>query len=129
MNTALADLKSSFPHHQFFVQVRPDGRFLLSISKAGTEIFAKVVERDRLTSDSGIRTLQHDILREQKLVSGEISWKGIGAQWISRKLPTFTGAAVSPTAAKQVWARRADARSRLHACPEDANHRSLRAGG
>ena len=126
MNAALAELKSSLPHHQFFVQVRPDGSFFLSICKAGTEVFAKVVERDRLTSDSGIRSLLHDILRGQKLVSGEVSWKGVGAHWISRKLPTFTGIAVNPTAAKQMWTRRADARSRLHprASSNDAAHRS-----
>lgn len=103
---ALNQLVTALPDHQISIKPRPDGMYLLTISKDGMDIFVKAVDKQAVTSEAGMQALQHEILRERKLVSGEVNWKGTGAHWVSRKLPTFTGAPVNPTAAKMMWARR-----------------------
>jgi len=102
---AVNQLISALPAHEVSLTPRPDGMYLLTISKDGAAIFTKAVDKQAL-SEQGVYALQHEILRDRKLVSGEVNWKGAGAQWVSRKLPTFTGAPVNPTAAKMMWSRR-----------------------
>ncbi len=107
MNTATLDqLSIALPDYTVSITPRPDGMYLLSISKEGESIFLKAVDKMAVDSEDGALALQREILRDRKLVSGEVNWKGTGAQWVSRKLPTFTGAPVNPTAAKMMWSRR-----------------------
>lgn len=103
---ALNQLIDALPEHEISLKPRPDGMYLLTIRKDGANIFVKAVDKQVVTSEEGVYALQHEILRDRKLVSGEVNWKGAGAQWVSRKLPTFTGAPVNPTAAKMMWSRR-----------------------
>ena len=107
---ALAQLNAALPDHDISIKPRPDGMFLLTICKDGDALFTKAVERQAVSSAEGVQALEHEILRDRKLVSGEVNWKGTGAQWVSRKLPTFTGAPVNPTAAKMMWTRRGSSR-------------------
>jgi hypothetical protein len=107
MNTANLDpLSVALPDHTVSITPRPDGMYLLCISREGENIFLKAVDKLAVDTEDGARALQREILRDRKLVSGEVNWKGTGAQWVSRKLPTFTGAPVNPTAAKMMWSRR-----------------------
>lgn len=107
MNTAAIDhLNSALPDHTVSITPRPDGMYLLTISREGEAIFLKAVDKTSIDTADGARALQREILRDRKLVSGEVNWKGTGAQWVTRKLPTFTGAPVNPTAAKMMWSRR-----------------------
>lgn len=102
---AINQLTTVLPDHQVSITPRPDGMYLLTISKDGAAIFAKAIDKQTMSKE-GIYALQHEILRDRKLISGEVNWKGAGAQWVSRQLPTFTGAPVNPTAAKMMWSRR-----------------------
>ncbi|PZW64559.1 hypothetical protein F471_04080 [Pseudomonas sp. URMO17WK12:I1] len=107
MNTATLDqLSIALPDYSVSITPRPDGMYLLSISRKGEDIFLKAVDKAAIDTEDGARALEREILRDRKLVSGEVNWKGAGAQWVSRKLPTFTGAPVNPTAAKMMWSRR-----------------------
>lgn len=107
MNAATLDqLSVALPDHTVSIRPRPDGMYLLTISREGEAIFLKAVDKTSIDTAEGARALQREILRDRKLISGEVNWKGIGAQWVSRKLPTFTGAPVNPTAAKTMWSRR-----------------------
>ena len=107
MNTAVIEqLRIALPDHDVSIKPRPDGMYLLSISKEGEAVFLKAVDKLAVDSEDGARALEREILRDRKLVSGEVNWKGAGAQWVSRKLPTFTGVPVNPTAAKMMWSRR-----------------------
>lgn len=107
MNTATVDsLSTALPDHTISISPRPDGRYLLTISKEGEDILLKAVDKGAVDTEEGARALQREILRDRKLVSGEVNWKGSGAQWVSRHLPTFTGEPVNPTAAKMMWSRR-----------------------
>ncbi|SDG81049.1 hypothetical protein SAMN05216588_10138 [Pseudomonas flavescens] len=103
---AFNQLITALPDHQISIKPRPDGMYLLTISKDGTNIFVKAVDEHAVTSNDGVHALQREIIRDRKLVSGEVNWKGAGAHWVSRALPTFTGAPVNPTAAKMMWSRR-----------------------
>lgn len=103
---AIKQLANALPDHQISIKLRPDAMYLMTISKDGENIFVKAVDKCAITSVEGIYALQREILRDRKLVSGEVNWKGTGAHWVSRKLPTFTGAPVNPTAAKMMWSRR-----------------------
>lgn len=110
---ALAVLAAALPHHEITLTPRPDGKFLLTVIKDGATKFIRAIDHRAVTDEAELRALAHEFEREEKLVSGEISWKGAGARWVRRKLPTFTGAPVSPTAAKTMWTRRSlDCRQR-----------------
>ncbi|KIQ06044.1 MULTISPECIES: hypothetical protein [Pseudomonas] len=104
--SAINQLITALPDHQVSIKPRPDGMYLLTISKDGENVFVKAVDKQSVISEAGVHALQREILRDRKLVSGEVNWKGTGAHWVSRKLPTFTGAPVNPTAAKMMWSRR-----------------------
>ncbi|TBU91976.1 DUF3509 domain-containing protein [Phytopseudomonas dryadis] len=106
MNVAIRELFAALPDHHVAITPRPDGMLLLTLSKDGEPVFVKAIERQTVICKERVDALLHEIMRDRKLVSGEISWKGQGAQWVNRKLPTFTGAPVNPTAAKMMWARR-----------------------
>ncbi|UCJ16223.1 hypothetical protein K5Q02_20820 [Pseudomonas sp. MM211] len=104
--SAINQLITALPDHQISIKPRPDGMYLLTISKDGENVFVKAVDKQSVMSEEGVHSLQREIVRDRKLVSGEVNWKGTGAHWVSRKLPTFTGAPVNPTAAKMMWSRR-----------------------
>lgn len=104
--SAINQLITALPDHQISIKPRPDGMYLLTISKDGENVFVKAVDKQSVISEAGVDALQREIVRDRKLVSGEVNWKGTGAHWVSRKLPTFTGAPVNPTAAKMMWSRR-----------------------
>ena len=62
-------------------------------------------ERCRVLQER-VRGLIRDVMREMKLASGEVTWKGEGNIWLSRDLPTFTGGPIQMTAAKTLVERR-----------------------
>lgn len=103
---AIEVLASALPDHDITLTPRPDGKFLLTVAKGGATQLCRAVDRRTVVDQNELRALAHELERDQKLVSGEISWKGTGARWVRRQLPTFTGAPVSPTAAKMMWTRR-----------------------
>jgi len=103
---AIEVLASALPDHEITLTPRPDGKFLLTVAKGGATQLCRAVDRHSVVDHNELRALAHELERDHKLVSGEVSWKGAGARWVRRKLPTFTGAPVSPTAAKMMWNRR-----------------------
>jgi len=103
---AIDVLAAALPHHEITLTPRPDGKFLLTVVKDGSTKFIRAIDHNAVTDETELRALAHEFERDEKLVSGEISWKGAGARWVRRQLPTFTGAPVSPTAAKMMWTRR-----------------------
>lgn len=103
---AIDILAAALPNHEISLTPRPDGKFLLTVVKDGATKFIRAIDHKAVTDEVELRALAHEFERDEKLVSGEISWKGAGARWVRRKLPTFTGAPVSPTAAKMMWSRR-----------------------
>lgn len=106
MQQAIQHLIDSLQGYEVKFSKRPDGKLLMNLRQDGESVYVKAVELQTVTSEEGVNALLHEIMRDRKLVSGEINWKGQGAQWIDRSLPTFTGAPVNPTAAKMMWARR-----------------------
>lgn len=105
MDHAAQFLTDNLPGHDVKIAKRPDGKLLVTLSSNGEAIFMKAVEPQSVVEE-GLKSLLREIQRDRKLVSGEVSWKGAGAQWVHRSLPTFTGAPVNPTAAKTMWKRR-----------------------
>ncbi|TBU87152.1 hypothetical protein [Phytopseudomonas dryadis] len=106
MQYAIEQLIENLPGHDVDFRKRPDGMLLMTLSKDGEAVFSKAIDRQTVVCEKRVKALLHEIMRDHKLVSGEINWKGQGAQWIDRSLPTFTGAPINPTAAKMMWARR-----------------------
>ncbi|WP_027911261.1 DUF3509 domain-containing protein [Pseudomonas sp. URMO17WK12:I4] len=106
MQYAIQHLIESLPDYAIDFKKRPDGMLLMTLRKDGEVAFVKAIDRQTVFCETRVQTLLHEIQRDSKLISGEINWKGQGAQWIDRSLPTFTGAPINPTAAKMMWARR-----------------------
>lgn len=106
MNHAAQFLTDNLPVHDVKIAKRPDGKLLVTLSRNGETIFMKAVEPQAVVFEDGLRGLLREIQRDHKIASGEVSWKGAGAQCVHRSLPTVTGAPVSPTAAKTMWKRR-----------------------
>lgn len=106
MQYAIQHLIESLPDYAIDFKKRPDGMLLMTLRKGDEVAFVKAIDRQTVFCETRVQALLHEILRDSKLVSGEINWKGQGAQWIDRSLPTFTGAPINPTAAKMMWARR-----------------------
>lgn len=106
MENAAQFLTENLPGYDVKICKRPDGRVLVTLSKDGEAVFMKAVERQAVAAEQGLTGLLREIQRDHKLVSGEVSWKGAGAHWVHRSLPTFTGKPVNPTAAKTMWQRR-----------------------
>lgn len=110
MDSAVQFLTENLPGHQVQFSKRPDGKLLMTLSQDGETVYMKALESKSVSAEAGLRELVREIQRDRKLVSGEISWKGHGAQWLAQQLPTFTGAALNPTAAKTLWNRRVNNR-------------------
>ena len=106
MQYAIQQLIENLPDHVVDFKKRPDGMLLMTLRKDDEVVFVKAIDRQTVFCEVRVKALLHEIMRDNKLVSGEINWKGQGAQWIDRTLPTFTGAPINPTAAKMMWARR-----------------------
>ena len=106
MQYAIQHLIENLPDYAIDFKKRPDGMLLMTLRKDGEVAFVKAIDRQTVFCETRVQALLHEIMRDSKLISGEINSKGQGAQWIDRSLPTFTGAPINPTAAKMMWARR-----------------------
>ncbi|OLU26240.1 hypothetical protein BVH03_16085 [Pseudomonas sp. PA15(2017)] len=106
MQYAIQHLIENLPDYAIDFKKRPDGMLLMTLRKDGEVAFVKAIDRQTVFCETRVQALLHEIVRDNKLISGEISWKGQGAQWIDRSLPTFTGSPINPTAAKMMWSRR-----------------------
>ena len=106
MQYAIQHLIDNLPGHEVAFSKRPDGKLLMTLSQEGEAVYVKAIDKQTVFCEESVKALLHEIMRDRKLVSGEINWKGQGAQWIDRSLPTFTGAPINPTAAKMMWTRR-----------------------
>jgi hypothetical protein len=85
---------------------RPDGNVLLTLSMGKSLALRKVIDGDIVKSEQCVKALIHELVRDIKLASGDITWQGSESRWVKRELPTFTGNPLQLTAAKSLFSRR-----------------------
>ncbi len=90
MQLAINYLFQSFPGQEVAVTPRPDGTLVLAL-KCGEHQITKVIASEAVFNEAKIKDVVRDIQRDMKLASGELSWKGAGAQWVWQRLPTYEG--------------------------------------
>jgi hypothetical protein len=114
MQLAINYLFQSFPDQEVAVTPRPDGTLVLRL-QCGEQQITKVIASEAVFSEAKIKDVVRDIQRDMKLASGELCWKGAGAQWVWQRLPTYEGP-IHVTKAKRLSQRPlAHMRPRLNA--------------
>ncbi|BCD87033.1 hypothetical protein PSm6_34400 [Pseudomonas solani] len=106
MQIAIKEFFDAFPGFEVSIKPRPDGMLLLTLGKQGEAAMSKAIQSDAVFCKERVRGLIRDVMREMKLASGEVTWKGEGNIWLTRELPTFTGGPIQMTAAKTLVERR-----------------------
>ena len=95
---------SAFPSHDVSLQARPDGNFVLALTKADSQALIKVISAKDVYSQAAandeILSLKREVLIRDNALSGNSLYCN------AHKLPTYTGQELSLRAMQTLFNRR-----------------------
>lgn len=106
MKVLISLYENAFAEYQISFNQRPDGKFVLNLSKSGMDSILKVLAPQALyIADAASAEIQ-SLQRELSIRNNALATHGAGDCWTNQALPTYSGQALSLRAMQSLFARR-----------------------